>query len=360
MPDDTGSKPIRKIDDATYGPSPENPAKRRLLRVKRWFLLDANRSVVAGVLLGGCFVVILLVGAFGPVPARTFLTAGVSPGSILVELLKSIVSVLVIVLSINQLVLSPGLGPVGDQRERFEQSVELRRQMEDYTGRKVSPNSPAAFLAILLDAIADQAEEITELTMKSGAGTGEERINEFADGLVDEARTVSRLLSPSQFGRFDVISAALRFAISEKVRTLRELEQATDESTSPLLSDALDELDELLEMFAISREYLKTIYIREEYISLSEGLLYTGLPAILVTYSAAQMYSPTVFPGQVFGIEYRLLFVSGAVVVSLAPLVLLISYVFRLAALSRSTLFIGPFDARRSEDEIEEPHRNGR
>lgn len=360
MSDDAASKPIRKIDDATYGPLSENRAKRRLLRVKRWFFLDANRNVVAGVLLGGSFVAILLVGAFGPVPARTFLTTGVSPGSILVELLKSIVSVVVIVLSINQLVLSPGLGPVGDQRDRFEQSMELRRQMEDHTERKVSPSSPARFLGILLDAIADQAEQMTENTTQSGDTTIQERINEFADEVVGEARTVSRLLSSSQFGRFDVISAALRFAISEKVRSLREIEQATDESTPEPLLDAFDEMNELLELFTIAREYLKTVYIREEYVSLSEGLLYTGLPAILVTYSAAQIYTPNVFPGQVFGIKYRLLFVTGAVVISLAPLVLLISYVFRLAALSRSTLFVGPFDARRTGDDTEETHRHGR
>lgn len=354
---DDASKPIRKVDDATYGPPPENPAKRRHLRAKRWFLLDANRNAIAGVLLGASFVVILLVGAFGPVPARTFLTAGVSPGSILVELLKSIVSVLVIVLSINQLVLSPGLGPVGDQRDRFEQSMELRRQMEDHTGRKVSPSSPATFLGILLDAIADQAEEMAERAIRTDE---EEGIDEFVDGVVGEARTVSELLSSSQFGRFDVISAALRFAISEKVRLLREIEEATDESTPQPLLDAFDEMNELLELFTIAREYLKTVYIREEYVSLSEGLLYTGLPAIIVTYSAAQIYTPTVFPGQTFGIEHRLLFVSGAVVIALAPLVLLISYVFRLAALSRSTLFVGPFDARQSGDDTGESHRHGR
>lgn len=296
----------------------------------------------------------------GPVSAQTFLTAGISPGSVLVELLKAIVSVVVIVLSINQLVLSPGLGPVGDQRERYDQSIELRQQVEDHTGIRVTPNSPAAFLAVLLDSIAEQADHIAEKAVHVSDATFQAKVRVFTGDVIGEARTVSSLLSSSQFGRFDVVSAALRFAISEKVRSLRELEQATDESLPEPLSEAFDEMNELLELYTIAREYLKTIYIREEYVSLSEGLLYTGLPAILVTYSAAQIYAPSVFPGQIFGIEHRLLFVSGAVTIALTPFVLLISYVFRLAALSRSTLFVGPFDVRRTGDDHEVTYRHGR
>lgn len=105
-------------------------------------------------------------------------------------------------------------------------------------------------------------------------------------------------------------------------------------------------METLLKLFTVAREYLKTILIRSEYIGLSEALLYTGLPSIVITYSSAQLYEPTIFPGQLFGIDRQLLFVSGAVTVALMPLVVLIAYVFRLAALSRSTLFIGPFAAK--------------
>ena len=64
MSDDSGLPPIRKIDDATYGTLPQNPYLRRLLRVKRWFLLDANRSAVTGLLLGATFGLIVFVGSF--------------------------------------------------------------------------------------------------------------------------------------------------------------------------------------------------------------------------------------------------------------------------------------------------------
>ena len=360
MSDDGASKPVQKIDDATYGTPPHDPARRQLLKVKRWVLLDANRNTVAGLLLGASFTVIVLVGSFGPVPVQTFLTEGISPGTALVELLKSIVSVVVIVLSINQLVLSPGLGSVGDQRERFDQSIELRQQVEDHTGMNVSPVSPATFLSVLLDAIIDQTNHIDELTSRTDDQAVRERTNEFTNAVVGEARIVSTLLSSSHFGWFDVVSAVLRFAISEKVQSLRGIQQANDESLSEPVSEAFDEMNELLELFTVAREYLKTIYIREEFIRLSGALLYTGLPAILVTYCTAQIYTSSVFPGQIFGIEKQLLFVSGAVTIALAPFVLLISYGFRLASLSRSTLFIGPFDAREPGEDREETSSHGR
>jgi len=91
--DDSGPLPIRKIDDATYGTLPQNPYLRRLLRVKRWFLPDANRSAVTGLLLGATFGLIVLVGTWGPVSSQAFLTEGISPGSVLLELMKAIVSV---------------------------------------------------------------------------------------------------------------------------------------------------------------------------------------------------------------------------------------------------------------------------
>ncbi|RBI58437.1 hypothetical protein DMJ13_26815 [halophilic archaeon] len=337
---------MRTIDDAAYGKPPTSRIRRRLTRAKRWIQLDADRWLVTGFLLGLSFLVIVLVGSFGPVPVQSFLTEGISPGAVLVELLKAIVSVVVIVLSINQLVLSPGLGPVGEQQDRYEQTMELREKIEEHTGTRTSPSSPARFLYVLMEAIVHQAEQLREVTATSDNQLLHEQTSMFTESVITEATSVAALLADSRFGRFEVTSAALRFAISGKVRTLRDVRQTHEQTLSSTEAEVFDEMEELLELFAVAREYLKTVYIRSEYIGLSEGLLYTGLPSIVLTYCAAQIYAPTIFAGQFFGIEHQLLFVSGAVTVALTPIILLIAYVFRLAAMSRSTLFIGPFAAQ--------------
>lgn len=337
---------MRKIGDATYGKPPAGRLRRRLYRGKRWFLLDAGRWVVSAILLVATFAVIVLVGTLGPVPVESFLTAGIAPGAVFVELLKMIVSVVVIVLSINQLVLSPGLGPVGEQRDRYEGAMELRSEVEAHTGVRTSPTAPAHFLEVLLEAIEDQARSIRALAVEAPDDAFRDEVTSYADAVLEETEQVERAVANTRYGEFGPVSATLRFALSEKVRTLRDLRALHGDRLSAEEAAAFDEMDDRLELFAVAREYLKTVYIRSEYIDLSQGLLYIGLPTVVLTYLAAQVYEPTIFPGTTAGIDTQLLFVSGAVTVALAPFALLVSYVFRLAALSRSTLFVGPFAAR--------------
>lgn len=82
-------------------------------------------------------------------------------------------------------------------------------------------------------------------------------------------------------------------------------------------------------------------------------LLYVGLPSLLLAFYAAQTYDSGVFPGTTFGVENRLWFVSAAVTVTLLPFMTLISYIARLATVSQSTLFIGPFVAGGQQDKKE-------
>ena len=47
---------------------------------------------MTGLLLGATFGLIILVGTWGPVSSQAFLTEGISPESVLLELMKAIVS----------------------------------------------------------------------------------------------------------------------------------------------------------------------------------------------------------------------------------------------------------------------------
>jgi len=334
--------PAMKIDDVSASVRSRGPFER----AKRWFVLTASRWVVTAILLFGVFGTIVLVGLFGPVPVETFLGGGgISTGAVLTELLKTIVSVVVIVLSINQLVLSPGLGPVGEQRERYEDAMDLRRRIEEHTGERVSPTTPALFFGMLMDEIVEQAELLREATTDAAPLSLQGAVDRYVDAVERDGAYVRDQLGDAGLGEFEVVQALLRFAISEKVASLRALRASHRASLSEEQHDAVDGLEELLELFTISREYIKTIYIRSEYIRLSRGLLYVGLPSLVATYCAIQIYQPTAFPGATLGLPHRLLFVAGAVTVAVTPFTLLVAFVLRLAVLSLSTLFVGPFSA---------------
>lgn len=74
--------PPTEITDTIETPD-RRVASRALFDLERWFLLDANRWFVIGLLAGATFTLTVLVGTFGPVSARRFLARGVSPATTL-------------------------------------------------------------------------------------------------------------------------------------------------------------------------------------------------------------------------------------------------------------------------------------
>lgn len=112
--------------------------------------------------------------------------------------------------------------------------------------------------------------------------------------------------------------------ISGKIRRARLLRRRHREALTDAERDALDDVIDALDLFAVTRAYLKTIYIRSEFINFSRALLYVGLPCLLVTFWASQIYDPSAFRGATLGISNLLLFVGAAATISLVPFALLI------------------------------------
>lgn len=323
---------------------PERGAFRQaLFDLKRWVLLDADRWTVVGLLAGTTFLLTVIVGTFGPVSTHRFLTRGISPATALVELLKTIVSVVTIVLSVNQLVLSPELGPVSDQRERLEDTMELREQSEELLAETVSPLSPGQFLDDLMSALRRRAVELGETV--DGNPELQDDVTDFVNDVLEDVAGVNEELAEATFGNFEAVPAVMDFDTSGKLRDVRRIQRTYDDRLTDEETDALSDMVDAIELFATARAYFKTTYIRTEFINFSRALLYLGFPSLLLTYFAAQIYDSGVFPGVTLGIENQLLFVAGAVTVSLIPVMTLVSYISRLATVSQSTLFIGPFVA---------------
>ena len=317
--------------------------RRVLFDFKRWFLLDANRWYVVGLLAGATFALTVLVGTFGPVPVQKFLSQGVSPGTALVELMKTVVSVVTIVLAINQLVLSPELGPVSDQRSRLEDTTKLRRQSEGLLDDTVSPLAPGQYLDDLVSALRERALELAETV--GGSPELASEVEAFTRNFTDDADQVNEELADAKFGDFEAVAAVMDFDTSKKMQHLRLIRKEYSEQLDDEETETLAEMVNALELFITARGYLKTTYIRTEFINFSRALLYVGLPALLLAFYTALTYDPGVFSGTTFGVENRLWFVSAAVTVTLLPFMTLISYISRLATVSQSTLFIGPFVA---------------
>ncbi|ELZ83225.1 hypothetical protein C453_14506 [Haloferax elongans ATCC BAA-1513] len=326
-------------------------------RAKLGVYLRTDRRVVAATPLVVIFVAIVAIGVLAPTPLRDAVASSDPVETLAQGLLTAIVTGVTLVVSINQLVLSRELGPLGDQRERMEGSIRFRDDVADLLDVPVSPPEPSAFMRALAESIAARARAVGETVSPDGDGDGDTdgrpstddvnaRVHEFATEVAENADDVAARLDGKQFGTFEVLSAALDLNYSWKIYQATRLRRASDDLSSETEA-ALDDLRDALELFGPAREHVKTLYFRWELVDLSRAMFYTAVPALVASIAAILFLdNPGSVAGATFGISNLLLVVAFVTAVSLSPFTVLAAYVLRIATVAKRTLSIGPFVLR--------------
>jgi hypothetical protein len=340
-------------EEAEAGEQPEDTMRQRTGRstVVLRLLLETDRRLFALGLFTVVLVSLLVVGVLHPT-AATILRRGDTVETLFNALISATITGVTVVLTLNQLVLSQEMGAVGDQRERMEGAMEFREDVEDALGAPVSPADPSAFLRALVEVTAERAEDV-----RAALDTDNDDLREYVDELVSSttgnAAQVSDGLEGEKFGRYSVLSAALNFNYSWKLYAARRIGNQFADELNEEADAALDEFIEALMLFGPGREHFKTLYFQWELIDLSRAIVATAIPALLVAISTLVYYDPSVLGGIVVGVDYLVVFVAVTAAVAVAPFVVLLSYVLRIATVTKRTLSIGPFilrDTDRDED----------
>ncbi|SEN08641.1 hypothetical protein SAMN05216388_1001331 [Halorientalis persicus] len=319
-------------------------------RLKLWLLLEAKRWHVATVVLGLVFASLVVVGAVDPVSLGSVLGSADPVETVFQALVTAIITGVTLVVTINQLVLSQELGPLGDQYERMQGSLDTRRRIESELGLDVAPANPAAFLRAIVDVVHDRSDALAAADVSDPEVA--DRIESFTGSVTDNATLVSDQLADAEFGTFAVVSAALNFNYSGKIYEARRLWTTDADALSEDADDAFEELLDALELFGPAREHVKTLYFQWELIDLSRVLLYSALPALVVAVSMIVYFDEGMASWSVLGVGGPVWVTSAAVTVALVPFVFLIVYVLRIATVAKRTLAIGPFVLRGTEDEF--------
>jgi len=317
-------------------------------RVKLWVLLDADRRVVAAVPVVVTFLALVVLGTLDPSPLPEAVGDKDPIETTFQGFLTAIITGVTLVVTLNQLVLSQELGAVGDQRERMDEAMAFREDVEGAIDAPAAPPEPAAFLQSVVDATSARAADLADAV----AEADDDRLRERVDGLVDSiegnADAVTGRLADAQFGTFGVLAAALDYNYSWKVYEARRIRNTHDLSEEA--DRALDRLTEALTFFGPAREHFKTLYFQWEIVNLSRAILYAAVPALLVSVGMILFVDdPGTVTGTTLGVGNLLWVVSGAVALALVPFMLLLSYVLRIATVAKRTLAIGPFVLRESD-----------
>ncbi|MFB6089593.1 MAG: hypothetical protein ABEJ97_00915 [Halobellus sp.] len=316
---------------------------------KFWLLLNANRWLVAAGIAGGVFLVLAVIGQFHPIESPELLRQEDPLETLFQGLLTSIITGVTLVLTLSQLVLSQEQGPVGDQRERMERAMEFRKDVEDVIEEPVSPAQPSAFLRSLVKLTKRRAEAVSDAIEDIEDESLNEQVGEFVGNVEENADSVRSNLEGSQFGEFDVVFSALNYNYSWKLYAARRIRAENEAVLTDEARDAFDELIDALELFGPAREHFKTLYFQWALIDLSRTMLYASVPALVTAVAGIVYLEPALFPGTIFGVRTLVAVVSAGVAVSLLPFAFLLSYILRIATVTKRTLSIGPFILRETD-----------
>ena len=304
--------------------------------VTRWLFLAGHRLAVAALLSAAFAALTALVIEWGLV----YVGGGSNFSTVLSSgLLSGLLTLLTVVLSINQLILSRLFGSAGNLSDQLKGTLDYRRTVEGIADVAASPNDPGAFLGLLAEALDGRVEDFRREVERAAVDVGD--VDGYAaavSGFADYLSSADDLDDPLK-----TLVVTLGTEYADHLDTTRRLRNRDGEALPDEAAAALDDVMGLLKAVATMRQFFKTLVLQQELALLSRRLIYTGVPAVLVTYLLSATYSTT--PGVPTAIDPALmpLVVTVATAIILSPLAVLVSSLLRVATVSLYTVSIGTF-----------------
>ena len=325
---------------------PSRQARSTDNRARLWVLFDANRLLIAGLLTLVLFLGLVLSGVFDP---STMAGSSDDPiDTAFQAFIGAVITGVTLVIAITQLALAQELGPIGNQRDRMDSSLQLQEGIEGVAGMVREPE-PSTYLRLLCVGSRKRADTLGDAITGSNDETLRNRTDQLTDIVIQNASGIEDELSAGEFGRIEMIRAALNFNYSWKIYAIRRLQLEHANSLDEETEEAFEDLLEALELFGPTREYFKTQYIQWELVDLSRVIMYAAFPALAVAVVTLYHIDTSSLPSTTFGISNLNLVVSASTTVTVLPFLILIAYMPRVATISKRTGTTGPFILREAE-----------
>ena len=307
-------------------------------RIAKWILLEGNRFAVAGIIAGGIVVVLYALAVLdfvtlGPQSnVRTLFSSGLTSG---------LLTLVTVALSINQLLLSRVFGPPKEFANRLSGTEEFRERVSRAAGRSLHQNDPKEFLLALVQALRERSRTLDAELPPDASGDPAEMPAELAEYADTVAETIQSDTRGGKSETMDVLVTLLGSKYAEGLTTLPRLREEYGDDLSERGRVELENVLELVRSVAIFRQFLKTLAIQQDLARLSRLVAYTGVLALVTTFALSLVY--TSGAGAVVHPSLLRPVVSLGLGVASLPLALLVSYLLRVATVSRYTVSAGSF-----------------
>lgn len=313
-------------------------------RARRWFLLEGDRWVIAGMLVVAVFVVSFLLGLVDVVGVAepAFVTTMFS------GMIGGLFSFVPIVISVNQLTISSLFGTPAELRSEIESVDHLRTAIETmHPDEPVSSTEPSEFLWVVVEVINDRADALCDIVPEETAAR--EAVDMYLDVIRTQVSDINHALGDQRNRLFTVLLPMMGDSYSRNVNDVRRIRTEYGETLSEAATDQLAELKELFVELDILRQYFKSMYIQQELSYLSRMVGYTGIGAFLIAVFLVMLFSN----GPPLASHELLLeaLVSVGVAAATAPFAMLVSFIVRIGTIAQRTAASGAFTPQRETSE---------
>ncbi len=307
----------------------------RIVPAKEWVLVNGDRTVIAGLIVAFVFVFLTVLHWLGLIAfvnddSITRLAGGMVAGAF---------SLVTLVVSINQLILSREFSAAGEVRNQLDGVMRFREDVEETTNVPASPAAPGKLLQLLVAAIDDRAGTLPE-AVSDQDDEFRELVQRYANGVEESTDWIDETLQETTFGTFDAVAAAINYDDAWQIYAARHLRNSRADAMSDEALAAFDDLIESLHQFTVAREHFITTYMQRELTRFSQLTVYYGVPAILAGMVLGLMYAD--LRGATIGVMYLPYVTMALISIVVIPLALLASYILRTATVARRTTSIGP------------------
>lgn len=313
-------------------------------RVKRWFLFDGDRKYVAGVLLLGVLVSLLLLGSILPIEYRDLLEETTMVQTVFNTLLSGVILLVSIAVSVVAVGISQELTTLGEQTDRVNTAIEYRDKIELRDDIDASPAQPGQFLAVMLQTILQRADELETIAEDQSDAEFQTEVDRLAQDIHMNAVELLDTLDRIETGSTDELLVGLDYDCSWQLYQTRRLLTEHGEQLSDPDRRIFESLVETLRYFLIGREYFKSLYYKNELSDLSTVLLSVSLPVIVfITYILLALDAGLFPEFSVLGFTPFMFFISLGYTIALAPYLVFTAFIFRAASVTKRTMAAGPF-----------------
>ncbi|MFC7141059.1 hypothetical protein ACFQMA_14640 [Halosimplex aquaticum] len=311
---------------------------------QEWVLLDGRRVVVAGLVVAALFLAFTALSLSGLSPFDDAQPLFYVFGS----LVSGNLTIITVVVSINQLLLSRELHTPHQLRSQIDGVIDYRKEVEDSAGQ-VAPVEPLGFLRLVYENTRREAQRLGGLSITEADDDTTEEVDAVVEDVTDHADRVDSLLRDGNPSTFHVLSTTLTTNHARDINRLRRIKWRHGDDLPDHVADGIDDLIDQLQNIDVARQYFKSIYLQNELATLSRYLFYTGLPSIATVVGALFLFTAGSGNGSVVPASALPLLAAATVTVGLAPLAVLCSFILRTATVTQRTAATLPFTAPSQE-----------